>query len=83
MPFKLVTYVGTLEWSKGEKKPKTFIDTHELSDIGNIVSLTASGEELKMISDNFTWIPNVKGDTQDVTWRGTWAEFIYENLKNE
>jgi hypothetical protein len=76
MPFKLVTYIGTFEWNKGEDKPKTF----ELSDI---VSITASGEELKMISDSFTWIPNVKGDTQDVTWRGTWAEFIYENLRNE
>lgn len=81
MPFILETYVGTLKWSKGEKKPKTFIDTHEISDLNNIISLTASGEELKMITDNFTWIPNVKGDNQDVTWRGTWAEFIYENLK--
>lgn len=81
MPFKLVTYVGTFTWSKGDKKPKTFIDTHEISDLNNIISLTASGEELKMITDNFTWIPNVKSDNQDVTWRGTWAEFIYENLK--
>lgn len=81
MPFILETYVGTLKWNKGDKKPKTFIDTHEISDLNNIISLTASGEELKMITDNFTWIPNVKGDNQDVTWRGTWAEFIYENLK--
>jgi hypothetical protein len=92
MAFKLVTYVGTFEWELGKEKP-TSIKSAEILNakgevvgggedidlISNIVSLTASGHELKFITDSFKWIPSIEFESA-ITWRGGWAEFIYENL---
>lgn len=60
---------GSFEWHVGEKLPV----------IEKVIRVTADGDELEFIHDNFANIP-FRGKMQAVTWPSPWAEFIYQNL---
>lgn len=46
----------------------------------DIVEVYAYGEELNLIRKSFANLPDVP-TSNDMTWRGKWAQFIYDNFK--
>jgi hypothetical protein len=95
MSFKLKTYVGEFVWNIKDKKPITFTkeavedakgnvisEKAEIDLLNEIVSLTISGEEISYLCNHFKNVPITvfEAVNHNVTYRGWWATFIYENL---
>ena len=90
MSFKLKTYLGDFEWNAGDSKPlvaeqSVLVDSFKEPQtvqsplINDVISITASGDELLEIATKFKWIPSTTNGDSTI-WRGAWATFIYENL---
>lgn len=65
----------TLEWLASEPSPKDKVDDENIT----ILDVYADGYELERIMDTFRNIPTVLGRS-GVTWRGSVAQFIFDNL---
>lgn len=62
-----------LNWHIGEKKPMTFGEPYM-----DIAEVQADGHELNYIRKRFINLPDIKGGV--VSWKGDWAQFIYDHL---
>jgi len=66
---------------KGETIKKTAININDHKpDLGNIIILVATGEDLEHIRGLYDNVPIVKKGHTMCTWTGEMAQFIFDNL---
>lgn len=65
-------------WRVNDSPPNEFVDESE--DMLNTLSITADGDELTYIIDNFKNLPYTKQKGRACVWKGELARFIFDNL---
>jgi len=67
----------TFDWHVGEKKPSRN-PSNEFEPFTDVCEIQADGHELDYIRKNFSNLPMCHKAV--VTWKGEWAQFIYDHL---
>lgn len=80
---------GVRSWTVGKPRPLDYrsgfmYDTQDEGpkSYGDITVFKATGDELDYILRNFRSIPYLSHNKGETVWRGTWAQFIYDNIDN-
>lgn len=77
-PPKFIHY----NWNLGDPSPASVL-TETVASMGWVdFTVEATGKELDYLADTFKGLPfhYKNGASRKVTWRGEFAEFIYDNL---
>lgn len=72
---------STFQWHVGEKVNGNLIAKIETGTF-RVVEIQADGHELQYIRDNFRNLPDCPY-LKLVTWKGNWAQFIFDHLPRE
>lgn len=70
-------YSKNYKWRIGDSKPKVNVE--------KVVAITADGAGMALVKQLFLNIPftSFNNNNEEITWRGIFAQFIFENFKWE
>ena len=66
------------QWHVGDKKPEAMTGSMTSAPFDDVIEIQADGHELNLIRQNFKNLPDC--DKAVVSWKGDWAQFIYDHL---